>query len=119
MPGIAAAFGEIQAFLIEKDKNTEVFVHNAMDELTDNILEKAAQLTPVDTGRLQGAWAKQVGAGSGSVYNPTYYASWINYGHGYVHGGVYPPQFMLEKAVINARENVLPKVLNDILEEII
>ena len=83
---------------------------------------KAAERTPVDTGRLKGSWwftqpTKISGGYEIKILNRTEYASYVEFGHLLKSGKFYPPRFMLKKS-INELEDELPAIINDDLVDL-
>lgn len=101
-------------------------------EIGKELLTEVKEGTPVDTGYLQQQWKlRRYGVGA-IVYNPTYYASYVSYGHRLLPRDTYipaiggklkqlyvPPNKYVEKAVANVEsqiEDIASKVLERELE---
>lgn len=97
----------------------------AIKTLTGEVYKRAKELCPVDTGHLRRSFkmSTQLGADcyTGTVSNPVYYASYVEYGHktanrtGWVEG-----QHFLEKAVTRVeshKTDILTADLQKFLDE--
>lgn len=77
----------------------------------ENLLSHVKPLTPADTGRLRGAWARSEPAGGNiDVYNNTEYAIYVEFPHrqfawGHDTGRIYPGTFMLRDSVDDLAAN--------------
>ena len=77
----------------------------------ENLLSRVKPLTPADTGRLRGAWARtEPSGGTVEIYNNTEYAPYVEFGHrivayGHDTGRFYPGTFMLRSAVDDLAAN--------------
>ena len=75
------------------------------------LLNRVKPLTPADTGRLRGAWARtEPSGGTVEIYNNTEYAPYVELGHrivawGHDTGRFQPGVFMLRSAVDDLAAN--------------
>ncbi len=77
----------------------------------ENLLGRVKPLTPADTGRLRGAWARtEPSGGNVDVYNNTEYAQYVEFPHrqfawGHDTGKIYPGAYMLRDSVNDLADN--------------
>lgn len=88
-------------------------------------LSRVIQKTPVDTGLLRANWnpygntlsyvktrpiVKNGNMLTLTIVNPTFYASWVEFGHRTVSGGFVPGQYFATNALAEAESSVAGKV---------
>ena len=103
----------------------ERWAPKAIKTLTGEVYKRAKELCPVDTGRLRRSFemSTQLGADgyTGTVSNPVYYASYVEYGHKTAnHTGWVEGQHFLEKAVTRVeshKTDILTADLQKFLDE--
>src|SRR6266568_8336808 len=68
----------------------------AVNEATNDALDASLPLIPVRTGKLKGGQQTRFGGGEttpyGDLFNDTYYARWVNFGHHTRSGSWVAPQ---------------------------
>lgn len=79
---VISGMGELDKALEKLEKSSGHKVNSFAAQMGENLIGRAANLTPVDTGRLKGAWARTRPAeGRVTVYNNTEYAAHVEWGH--------------------------------------
>lgn len=107
-------------------KDAKKIPDQALQTIAAYTLQEIIEDTPEDTGLLKANWnprgnslsyarSKPIVRSSNllsiTFTNPTFYGSWVNYGHYTVNGGFVPGQFFVEKALARV-ESMSQGILN-------
>ena len=89
-------------------------------QAAEHLVRGATERTPVDTGRLKGAWrVSQTGPLSALVENPVHYASFVEFGRrNRFGGGFVPGQRFLARAMEETREEI-PQIVQAQLQAVL